>query len=64
MPGMNEKQDLRLHLWGWMLFIICAAFFIASSIKNRDILSLVASIIFLIACGVFIISLVKKEKRK
>jgi hypothetical protein len=33
-------------------------FFIASSLKNKDILGLVASIIFLIACFVFIIPLV------
>jgi hypothetical protein len=38
-------------------------FFIASSLKNRDILSLVASIIFLIACFVFIIPLVMNSKR-
>ena len=61
---MNAKQDLKFHLGGWILFIVCAAFFIASSIKNGDALSLTASIIFLIACGVFIIPLVRKENRK
>jgi ABC-type lipoprotein release transport system permease subunit len=38
-------------------------FFIASSLKNKDILGLVASIIFLIACFVFIISLVMNSRR-
>jgi hypothetical protein len=61
---MNEKRDMKFQLWGWILFIICAVFFIASSINNHDFLSLAASIIFLIACGVFIIPLVKKENRK
>lgn len=55
---------MKFHLWGWILFIICAAFFIASSIKNRDFLSLAASIIFLMACVFFIIPLVKKGKQK
>jgi uncharacterized membrane protein YtjA (UPF0391 family) len=64
MSGINEKQDMKFQRWGWILFIICAAFFIASSIKNRDFLSLAASIIFLIACVFFIIPLVKKEKRR
>ncbi len=61
---INEKQDMKFHLWGWILFIICAAFFIASSIKNRDFLSLAASIIFLMACVFFIIPLMKKGKQK
>jgi len=61
---MNPKQDLKHHFWGGILFIICAVFFIASSIKNGDVLSLAGSIIFLIACGVFIIPIVKKEKQK
>ncbi len=61
---INEKQDMKYHLWGWILFIICAAFFIASSIKNRDFLSLAASLIFLIACVFFIIPLLKREKGK
>ena len=35
-----------------------------SSIKNGDALSLAGSIIFLIACGVFVISLAKKKKQR
>lgn len=64
MQEINGKQDLKYHLWGWVLFIICAAFFIASGIKNRDLLGLAGSIIFLIACVFFIIPLVKREKQK
>ena len=63
MPDLNEKRDLRLHFWGWILFSICALLFIAASIKNGDVLSLAASLIFLVACGVFMVPLLKKGNR-
>jgi hypothetical protein len=51
---------------GWVMFIICAILFILSSLKNRDALSLAASLIFLFACFVFMIPLLDgmKEKEK
>jgi hypothetical protein len=52
------NQKMMYQLCGWGLFVLCAVFFIASSLKNADMLGLVASIIFLIACFVFIIPLV------
>lgn len=42
--------------------IICAIFFIASSLKNQDILTFIGSVIFLIACIVFLIPLVRSKK--
>ncbi|RLB29163.1 MAG: cytochrome oxidase subunit III, partial [Deltaproteobacteria bacterium] len=51
------------NLCGWILFVVCALFFIASSLHGHDILGLVGSIIFLIACLVFIYPLVKKNDR-
>jgi uncharacterized membrane protein YjjP (DUF1212 family) len=60
----NKKNLFNFELWGWILFIICAGFFIAASIKNHDTLSLIGSIIFLIACLVFIIPLIAKGDKK
>ncbi len=57
------NQKIRYQICGWVLFVLCAVFFIASSLKNKDILGLVASIIFLIACFVFIIPLAKNFRR-
>ena len=34
MPG--EKKELKFQLWGWILFIVCAFIFIASSIRMGD----------------------------
>ena len=63
MTDRNRQQKTRYQLYGWVLFILCAVFFIASSLKNADYLGLVASVIFLIACFVFIIPLVKGSRK-
>ena len=63
---MKEKSDRehKYHLFGWILFIICAMFFLASSLKNQDILTCIGSIVFLIACIVFLIPLVVTHKKQ
>ena len=60
----NKKNSFNFEFWGWIIFIICSGFFIAASIKHRDTLSLIASIIFLIACLVFITPLITKGDKK
>ena len=52
-------QKIKYELAGWILFIICAIFFFSSSLKNHDMLTFIGSIIFLIACIVFLIPLVR-----
>ncbi len=54
----NTIRGSKFHLWGWLLFLVCAGLFIASGIVSGDILYLIGSIIFLVACLVFIIPLV------
>jgi len=56
-------QKMKYQLAGWILFIICAIFFIASSLKNHDTLSFIGCVIFLIACIVFLIPLVRPNKK-
>ncbi|NIV71372.1 MAG: cytochrome oxidase subunit III [Calditrichae bacterium] len=53
----NDKTDRerKLHIWGWVLFLISAIFFTAISIKSGDILGLIGALLFLIACVVFLI---------
>jgi len=63
MSADDTKPEPRFHLWGWLLFVVCAGFFIASSIESNDILGLIGSIIFLIACVVFIVPLVIKKRQ-
>ena len=52
-----SADERKLHLWGWILFLMCACFFITSAVEGDNTLSLAGSIIFLAACVVFIIPL-------
>jgi hypothetical protein len=61
MSAKDTNRETKFQLWGWILFLICAGFFIASSIKDGNVLSLAGSLIFLIACVAFIIPLVNKR---
>jgi predicted membrane channel-forming protein YqfA (hemolysin III family) len=61
MSADDGKREARFHLWGWLLFVVCAGFFIASSVESSDILGLIGSIIFLIACVVFIVPFAMKK---
>jgi hypothetical protein len=49
---MENKENQQL--FGWLLFIISAIFYIASSIKVKDPLSLLGGLFFLFACLVFV----------
>jgi len=63
----NQKnqigQEIKYQLAGWIFFVICAIFFIASSLKNHDLLAFIGGVIFLIACIVFLIPLVRPNKK-
>jgi predicted membrane channel-forming protein YqfA (hemolysin III family) len=64
---MAKKQENRIgleikyQLSGWILFIVCAILFIASSLKNQDMLNFIGSVIFLIACILFLIPLIRSK---
>jgi len=62
MEDENKQREMKFSLWGWILFVVCALFFIASSLHGRDLLSLVGSLIFLAACFVFLYPLVKRNE--
>jgi hypothetical protein len=63
MSNGKRNRERKFQLSGWILFIVCAGFFIASAIKTDDILVLAGSIIFLGGCVVFIIPMVIKGKQ-
>jgi Ca2+/Na+ antiporter len=63
MANDDREREMKFNLWGWILFVLCAIFFIASSLLDGNILGLVGSIIFLIACLVFLYPLVRKKNR-
>jgi hypothetical protein len=62
MKDDQVKEDLKYQIVGWILFVFCALFFIVSSLKNHDTLTLIGSFIFLIACIVFLIPIIRAYK--
>lgn len=59
-----KNRERRYQLVGWVLFVVCALFFATSAALSGDVLTLVGSIVFLIACIAFIIPLTSRELRR
>ncbi len=57
-----SREQCIYQLGGWILFIFSALFFIASSIRAGDILSLMGGLLFLFACFVFLIPLIALKR--
>ena len=60
MSVSEKNRERKFHLWGWVLFLVCAGFFIASAIGSGSMLGLAGSLIFLVGCIIFIIPLMSK----
>ncbi len=54
---MTRKRQQTWQLWGWILFIVSALFFIATSLRAGDPLGLLGGVFFLVACFVFLVPL-------
>ena len=59
-----SQRERTCHLIGWLLFLICATFFIVSAVLNGDHLYLAGSIIFFIACVAFLIPLLSPKRHE
>jgi len=55
---MTSINQNRFQFLGWILFVFSALFFISSSLRTGDLVSLIGGILFLFACFVFLIPLV------
>jgi len=51
---MSMTTQHRFQLWGWILFVFSAIFFMLSSLRAGDLVSLVGGLLFLLACFVFL----------
>ena len=56
-----DSGGIRFQLWGWGLFILCALLYIVASIESGSITSLIGSLVFLVACFVFLIPLLRRK---
>ena len=54
-----KQLERKCQIWGWLLFIISAIFFIATSLRAGDMLGLLGGIFFLIACVIFLVPFFK-----
>jgi len=50
--GRFEKSN---ELWSWMLFLFSAVFFVISALRSGDIAGLIGTVLFLLACIVFLL---------
>lgn len=58
MPGPKLFSEKKCQIWGWLLFIVSALFYGAAAIRAGDLLAILGSLAFLIACFVFLIPFV------
>lgn len=56
MRSMNRSE--KMQLFGWLLFLISAFLSLAAGIESGSFSAIGASVIFLVACMLFIIPLV------
>ncbi len=54
MPEDSPREEKKHDLLGWMLFVVSAAFFMASSIRAGDWVGLLGGVFFLLACVAFL----------
>lgn len=54
---MPRTMSHRFQLWGWIIFIFSALFFMAASIRAADPIGLIGGALFLPACIVFLVPL-------
>ena len=64
MTDQRKIFEKRCQVLGWILFITCAIFYLAAGIRARDLLSILGSLIFLVACFVFLIPYLFPDRTK
>jgi len=52
-----------MDLLGWIVFLVSAAFFLLSGIRNGDAMGVIGSALFFVACVLFIVPLLRDRGR-
>ncbi len=58
----GDPVEERLHLLGWVLFLICAPLFLVSALRGGDMWGASASIVFGVGVVLFLIALRTKQR--
>jgi hypothetical protein len=53
----------QMDLLGWIVFLVSAAFFLLSGIRNGDAMGVIGSALFFVACVLFIVPLLRDRGR-
>lgn len=56
------NRDEKFQLAGWLMFIACAVLYLIASIESRSATSFWGSLIFLVACVVFMVPLIWRDR--
>lgn len=56
----REKALRRTDFWGWILFLLCAVAFTAAGVRDGDVLVTGGSVLFVVACVLFLVPYVRK----
>jgi hypothetical protein len=62
MPESGPRDGKKHDLLGWLLFVVSAAFFMASSIRAGDVIGLLGGAFFMLACLAFLAPYVGARK--
>ncbi len=59
----HHTKDAPFHIAGWILFLICAFLFLYVAVRDSDVILALASLLFLAGCVLFLIPLLKKDRK-
>lgn len=62
MPENGPRGGKNHDLLGWLLFVVSAALFMASSIRAGDVVGLLGGLFFLFACLAFLAPYIGSRK--
>lgn len=61
---MTAQRAWQYQIVGWSLFILSGFFFLWSTAAAGDPVGILASLLFLIACPIFLAPLIRSAKRE
>jgi len=50
----------RLHLTGWLLFLLCGIIYLIASIRDGDLLMIAGTLCFIMAVAIFLLPVIKR----
>lgn len=61
MSARKKERESKFQFYGWVIFVVCSFFFIADSIAAGSPLGIIGSVLFFLACIVFLTPFVWKK---